>query len=467
MKMKNSSIKTRVTLYYSIVLILITLLVFGVFLLTASRQVNLVSKDTVMNAVQTSFDDVEFDNNILEIDNDFDSYHKGVTLLIYSEKGELIKGSVPGSFPASTPLSSGTYQELDDEDDTWLVYDLFNSYENGQGIWVRGIYNMDSTLRTLNAVKSFMFIVLPIMVFLAIIAGRRITKKAFMPVTEITEAANTINNGLDLSKRLPQGESKDELYYLTETLNQMISRLEKAFQMEKQFSSDVSHELKTPIAVILAECEYTLEETRQIEEYQESLENIQKQCRRTMSMIQQLLQISRTINTASSIERENINLSILCESVAEELSLMAEEKGVSLLTEIKPDVEIYADETLMMRLLINLITNGVKYRRKTDNSYVKLILTDSEEAEQIKIIIEDNGIGISEKDQSEIFRRFYKVDKSRTGEDTSFGLGLAMARWISEAHGGNISVESILGMGSRFIVTLDKEKSSQQEAGSV
>lgn len=458
MKMKNSSIKTRVTLYYSIVLILITLLVFGVFLLTASRQVNLVSKDTVMNAVQTSFEDVEYDNNILEIDNDFDSYHKGVTLLVYSEKGELIKGSVPSSFPASTPLSSGTYQEIDDENDTWLVYDLFNSYENGQGIWVRGIYNMDSTLRTLNAVKSFMFVVLPIMVLLAIIAGTRITKKAFIPVTEITQAANTINNGLDLSKRLPQGESKDELYYLTETLNQMISRLEKAFQMEKQFSSDVSHELKTPIAVILAECEYTLEETRQIEEYQESLENIQKQCRRTMSMIQQLLQISRTINTASSIERENINLSILCESVAEELSIMAEEQGVRLITEIQPDVEIYADETLIMRLLINLLTNGVKYRRETADSYVKLLLADSKDLNQIKIVIEDNGIGIAEKDQNNIFQRFYKADKSRTGEDTSFGLGLAMVKWIAEAHGGSVTVESVVGEGSRFIVKLQKRK---------
>lgn len=458
MKMKNSSIKTRVTLYHSIVLILITLLVFGVFLLTASRQVNLVSKDTVMNAVQTSFEDVEYDNNILEIDNDFDSYHKGVTLLVYSEKGELIKGSVPSSFPASTPLSSGTYQEIDDENDTWLVYDLFNSYENGQGIWVRGIYNMDSTLRTLNAVKSFMFVVLPIMVLLAIIAGTRITKKAFIPVTEITQAANTINNGLDLSKRLPQGESKDELYYLTETLNQMISRLEKAFQMEKQFSSDVSHELKTPIAVILAECEYTLEETRQIEEYQESLENIQKQCRRTMSMIQQLLQISRTINTASSIERENINLSILCESVAEELSIMAEEQGVRLITEIQPDVEIYADETLIMRLLINLLTNGVKYRRETADSYVKLLLADSKDLNQIKIVIEDNGIGIAEKDQNNIFQRFYKADKSRTGEDTSFGLGLAMVKWIAEAHGGSVTVESVVGEGSRFIVKLQKRK---------
>lgn len=462
MKMKNSSIKTRVTLYYAVVLVTITLLVFGVFLLTASRQVSIVSKDTVMKAVQSSFDNVEYGNDILEIDNDFDSYTKGVTLLVYSEDGELIKGSTPSGFPSYTPLSSGTYQEIEDNDDnnenTWLVYDLFNSYENGQGIWVRGIYDMDSTLRTLNAVKSFMFIALPIMLIFAILAGRRITKKAFIPIAEITRAANTINNGLDLSKRLPQGETKDELYDLTETLNQMISRLEDAFQAEKQFSSDVSHELKTPVSVVLAECEYTLQENRKTEEYRESLITIQKQCERTMSMIQQLLQVSRTINTEKALERESFNLSVLCESIAEELSFMAEDKGVRVITEVQPDLMINGDETLIMRLIINLLTNGIKYRRDISSSYVKLALSLDE---YIKITVEDNGIGISDHDQAHIFNRFYKVDKSRTGEETSFGLGLAMVKWIAEAHGGSVSVTSVPNKGSAFTVILPTGSLSQ------
>ncbi len=455
MKMRNSSIKKRVTLYYSIVLVSITVLVFGVFLLTASRQVNIVSKDTVMKAVQNSFENVDYENEILEIDNDFDSFHKGVTLLVYSESGQLIKGSVPSGFPSYTPLSTGTYQEIKDEEDTWLIYDLFNSYDNGQGIWVRGIYNMDSTLRTLNAVIGIMIIVLPIIVLVSILAGRRITKRAFEPVAEITQAADSINNGLDLSKRLPQGEAKDELYYLTETLNQMIARLEGAFQAEKEFSSDVSHELKTPISVIMAECEYILEENRNIEEYKESLETIQTQCARTMSLIQQLLQVSRTINTGQAIEKEEINLSILCESIAAELQLVAEEEGVQMLTSIEDNIQIYADETLMMRLIMNLLTNGIKYRQDRPDSFVKLTLKT--ENNQIIIQVSDNGIGISEKDKELIFNRFYKADKSRTGEDTSFGLGLSMVKWIAEAHRGKAEVFSKIGEGSTFTVTLPEE----------
>lgn len=452
-KMKNSSIKKRVTLYYSLTLILITLLLTGVFLLTASRQATLVSKDTLMRAVQNSFDDIECKNDIIQIDNDFDAYTKGVTLLIYGEEGTLIKGSTPQDFPSHMPLQNGDYQELDSGEDIWLIYDLYNTYENGQGIWVRGIYAMDSTLQTLRTVIYITLIVLPLLLLVAILAGRRITNRAFEPVAEITAAANTISTGRDLSKRLPQGEAKDELYDLSETLNDMMERLENAFLAEKEFSSDVSHELKTPISVILAECEYTLQENRSTAEYKESLETIQKQCKRTMSLIQQLLQISRTINRADAIEPEHFDLSILCESIVSELSLMAEEEGVALQCDIAPEISIYADETLLMRMIINLITNSIKYRKDGTDSYVKLTLR---RGDRIVITVEDNGIGIKKEDLPNIFNRFYKVDKARTAEDGSFGLGLSMVKWIAETHGGSVSAESDFGRGSKFTVVLPK-----------
>ena len=449
--MKNSSIRKRVTLYYSLVLILITLFVFGVFLFTATRQITMVSQNTVMTAVQDSFEDVDYDNNVIEIDNDFDSYSKGVTLLIYSSDGELIKGTIPGDFPSHMPLISGSYQEIEGEEATWLYYDLYNTYENGQGLWVRGIYAMDTAAATLRSIMIIMAVILPAILIFAILAGRRITKRAFEPVKKITDAANSINSGHDLSRRLPQGSNKDELYYLTETLNQMIERLEDAFKAEKEFSSDVSHELKTPISVILAECEYTLEKNRSIDEYKESVENIQKQCRRTMSLIQQLLQVSRTIDKAKAIDKEDIDLSLLSESIIDELSLMAKDEGVDLKGEIEKDIRISADETLIMRMILNLITNAIKYSRQVENPQVRLSVR---KADRVYIAVEDNGIGIKQEDQANIFNRFYKVDKSRTAEENSFGLGLSMVKWIAEAHDGKVEVESEIGRGSRFIVTL-------------
>ncbi len=453
MNMKHTSIRKRVTLYYSLILIFITLLLAGVFLITASRQVQVVSKDTVMRAVQNAFDEIECKNDVIQIDSDFDSYSKGVTLLIYSEEGRLIKGSTPRDFPSKTPLQNGDHQEFDSGEDIWLIYDLYQTYENGQGIWVRGIYAMDSSLQTLRTVIYLSSIALPLLLAAAILAGRRITNRAFAPVAEIIAAANSIGSGRDLSKRLPQGEVKDELYDLSQTLNDMMERLENAFLAEKEFSSDVSHELKTPISVMLAECEYTLQKNRSVEEYRESITTIETQCHRTMSLIQQLLQISRTINLEDAMEREAFDLSILCESIVGELSLVAGEKDVHLYADITPNVEIEADETLLMRMIMNLITNGIKYRRFDADPYVKLTLVCGE---NIVITVEDNGIGIKKEDLPNIFNRFYKVDKARTAEDGSFGLGLSMVKWIAETHGGSVIAESVFGQGSKFTVVLPK-----------
>ena len=448
--MKNMSIKKRVTLYYSMVLIIITVLVFGVFIVTIDLQTNTVSKSTLTSAVQNSFDDIESEHNTLEIDNDFDSYYKGVTLLVYSEKGNIIKGSVPAGFTKTTPLSSGSYRKIKTASDTWLVYDLYNVYENGQAVWIRGIYAMDNSEATLRSVMLIMLIILPILLLLAILAGRRITKKAFEPISNITEAANTISTGKDLSKRLPAGTSKDELYYLTETLNDMMARLENAFDAEKQFNSDVSHELKTPMAVVLSECELLLDENHEIEEYKESIEVIQKQCKRTMSMIQQLLQLSYTMDKNAIVEKESIDLSELCKDILEELQSKAKGSNVTLAANIQNGVTIEGDQTLIIRMIENLVTNAIKYNRPQGHIWFTL----KKKKKNTIISVKDDGIGISQKDQQNIFNRFYKVSKDRAFEDDSFGLGLSMVKWIAEAHGGKVSVDSTEGEGSEFIVTL-------------
>lgn len=455
--MKNSSIKKRVTLYYALVMVIISLTIFALLSFSITRQVNVITKDTLMKAVQNSFEDIDYENNIIEIDNDFDSYERGVTLLVYSESGSLIKGNVPNDFPSYTPLTVGEYQEIETDEHIWLIYDLFQTYENGQGIWVRGLYAMDDATDTLAFIKWILTLTLPVILILAIFAGHRITKQAFDPIVEITNTANSINNGRDLSKRLPQGKNKDELYDLTETLNNMIGRLEDAFKAEKEFSSDVSHELKTPLAVILAECEYVLQQDRDAAEYRESLENIQKQTQRTMSMVQQLLQISRTMDKERNIEKELFDVSILTESILMELEMVAGDKGVKLTSNIEEGLEISADETLFMRLIMNLVTNGIKYQDEAKSSpSVNVELTLNEEGNAIVLTVTDNGIGISEEDQKHIFHRFYKVEKSRTRSEDSFGLGLAMVKWIAEAHGGTVSVSSKLGEGSQFTVKLPK-----------
>ena len=450
--MKNMSIKKRVTLYYAFVMIFISLSICIVLSFSIAQRVHIITQDTLMHAVQDSFENVDYDNQIIEIDNDFDNYVKGVTLLVYTEDGSLIKGSVPSTFPSYTPLETNDYREIRTDTHIWLVYDLYQVYDNGQGLWVRGIYALDDAMDTVTAINRILALCLPIILILVLFAGHRITKRAFDPVAKITEAANSIQNGGDLSKRLPQGKNKDELYNLAKTLNDMIARLEEAFESEKEFTSDVSHELKTPLAVILSECEYILQDDRDSEEYRESLETIEKQTRRTMSMVQQLLQISRTFNKDTQIEKESFNLSMLAESIFEEVSYVAEEQRIVLRSAIQPDIEITADETLIMRVMMNLLTNSMKYRRDIPDSFVKLTLQQSDDF--VEIAVTDNGIGIAEEEIENIFKKFYKVDRARKREGESFGLGLAMVKWIVDAHDGNILVDSKPGEGSTFTVIL-------------
>ena len=449
--MRNISIRKKVSLYYSIVLISVSLLIFTVFAATVDIQTNSVSKKTLTNAVQNGFDEIECDNGVIEIDNDFDAYSKGVTLIVYGSDGSVILGKAPSTFPSSTPLTNGYIHEIKGEADNWIAYDLYNSYPNGTSIWIRGIYALDSGNEAVKSIMLIMLIVLPVILLIAIIAGRRITNKAFNPIREIISSAESINTGNDLSKRITVQNNKDELYYLSETLNAMMDRLENAFISEKQFSSDVSHELKTPISVILAECEYTLKENGDVTQYKEAIESIEKQCKRTMSLISQLLQLSHTINKENAIQKEVFNLSILCTSIAEELSISAKEKNILLYSDIEEDLNYLGDETLILRMIINLVNNAIKYG--IDGGFVKLSLRRTLEG-KILITVSDNGIGISKIDRKNIFNRFYKADKSRFSDNNSFGLGLSMVKWIVEAHDGFISVESEINIGSTFTVML-------------
>ena len=184
--MKDMSIRKKVTWYYSLVLVAVTVLVFGVFIITIDLQTNTISKSTLTDAVQNAFDEIESDHSVVEIDDDFDNYYKGVTLLVYSEKGTLIKGSVPSTFTKTVPLSAGHYRTVNISGEKWLVYDLYNTYENGQGIWIRGMYATDNSSATLRAVILSMYVTFKyyyIMLVMSTLAGHyRYTKpRSFSP----------------------------------------------------------------------------------------------------------------------------------------------------------------------------------------------------------------------------------------------------------------------------------------------
>ena len=296
---------------------------------------------------------------------------------------------------------------------------------------------------------TVLLIALPSIALICLMIGATLARQALRPASDMAAQLHDIHTGQDLSLRLSAGEHDDEFSVLAQNLNEMLDRLEASFAYEQRFSSNVSHELRTPLSVILSECEIAMAQTKD-DAALESFREIRSQARRILSMCNQLLELSRHASGKSVMDREVIDLSLLCRSVMEDMMPRLKEAGVQGILEIEDDLHVLGDETLLIRLISNLLENALKYRRSDTSSYIRLTLYAQEDG-MLRMNVVDNGIGIRTEDIGKIFDRFYKAESSRPYENGSFGLGLALVKWIVEAHGGNISVQSSYGQGSLFI----------------
>ena len=319
-------------------------------------------------------------------------------------------------------------------------------------VYFRGITSVTRAENSIAITIRLAVIILPLLVILTGIIGYRFTRRTLLPVQKITETVKKIRKDEDLSQRVGLGNGKDEIYQLSETFDQMLEELEETFKREQQFTSDVSHELRTPVTVILAQCEAMLQDPVFTSGQKEQVKVIEQKARSMARMISQLLLLSRADQGRQQVQKERLNLSELTQMIAEEQEILAREKEIQVLAEIQPDIYAQADESLYIRMLDNLISNAVNYGKK--GGYVKVLLL--EEENMVKGVVEDNGKGIPQESLPRIWERFYRVDTSRTDQEHS-GLGLSMVKWIVQAHGGEITVESQEGQGSRFIFQIPED----------
>ena len=230
----------------------------------------------------------------------------------------------------------------------------------------------------------------------------------------------------------------------------MCDRLERSFEAERQFTSDASHELRTPVAVILAECDSLDHGQPTEEDYRQSVDVIRRQGQQMSRLIGQLLHITRLEQGTQKLQLETADLSQLVEVLCEEQAHLAPE-GTTLTVHTQPDLLVNGDVTLLSRLLTNLISNAYRYGKPNGHVWVDLRRED----QWAVMSVRDDGIGIAPEDRERIFQRFYQVDAAR-GKDGS-GLGLFMVQQAARLHGGSVTVDSRLGEGSTFIVRLPLE----------
>jgi heavy metal sensor kinase len=281
--------------------------------------------------------------------------------------------------------------------------------------------------------------------------GYFLARKSLAPIALMNSQTQRIS-AENLSARLDLTNSRDELGRLATTINDLLARLESSFKEQQRFIADASHELRTPLAVLRGETEVALGKTRTIEEYQQSLSLIQDEAERLSRIVEDLFILARQpINTRAALNKERVSLNDAVRDCARAAQVLAVRKGVRLkLENDSPSIALNGDEELIRRLILNLLDNAVKYTPAGGEISLALARQNG----SAEIVVRDTGIGIPEAAQPRVFDRFYRVDKARARAMGGAGLGLSIAQWIVEAHGGAITLASAPGQGSTFTVRL-------------
>lgn len=378
-----------------------------------------------------------------------DEIGRGVEVAIFYPDGDLAYSSTKARWitcafdvPNKELLSVGR--------NTWMVVKQEYEFGEGDNQIVVACGKLDLIQTSVDNLRLLLVALTPLYLFLSAFIARLIAGRALRPIRQITETAFSIRNG-DLSRRISDIKTRDEVGELADAFNAMISQVENSFQRERQFSSDASHELRTPVAVILACAEDSLMEGQSPETLQ-NLQSIQRESERMNQIISQLLTLTRGYEGRYHLEVETFSLKEMVEPLLEELSDLAEQNQIQLQSTVEEGVMLEADQWLITQLFVNLLSNAVKYGEEGGSVIISAEGTETETV----IRIEDNGIGISSGDLPHIFERFYRADRARNR--TGSGLGLSIVQWIIQVHHGSVAVESELGQGTTFMICLPRQQ---------
>lgn len=315
---------------------------------------------------------------------------------------------------------------------------------------------MDDFNEALDHFRRVLLSLIPVLLLLASAGGYWMSRRALAPVDEIIQAAERISS-TNLSSRVAVPQSCDELQRLSETLNGMLDRLEAAFKRITQFTADASHELRTPVALMRTTAELSLRKPRPEAEYREALTQILRELETTSALIENLMLLARTDSGVEALQFAPVDLSATLRQACQQGRVLAEGKHISFQEQIgRGPVVAEGDAGALQRLFLILVDNAVKYTPPGGSVTVSLADSNGFAVAEIR----DTGIGIGEADLPHIFERFYRADKARSPEVRGVGLGLSIGRWIAEAHGGVIQVESLSGQGSAFRVRLPISRTS-------
>jgi len=277
--------------------------------------------------------------------------------------------------------------------------------------------------------------------------------RALKPVDTIAATVREIGAG-NLSRRLHLRGTGDELDRLSETVNEMLERLESAFRRITRFTADASHELRTPVAIIRTTAEVTSARPRSSAEHEAAWQQIVAQTERTSQLIEDLLILARADSGHDRCAFEPVDLAEILRDVSAEMRILADDAGLRLTTSILSLCPIKGEPDALRRILINLLDNAIKYTPPGGSVDVTLQEEDLHGSRAAVVQVRDTGIGIAEEDLPHVFDRFYRTAPDRSRRTGGGGLGLSIAQSLAALHKGEITVASIPGAGSVFRLVL-------------
>lgn len=457
--MRKCSVKTKITIWITLLMFILSALLIAFTLAIGNAVILRTSREQLIRTLRSSAAQVRLQDGRVNTDEGFQFYRSGVSTLVYSSKESLLAGQLPVSFAGVEGFEKGVIRTAKGEQAEYLVLDLWVASGWEDGVWLRGLLEVPDSRQIAYSFLQVAAVALPVFLLLAALGGYRIVRRAFRPLDAINATASAISEAKDLSRRIGLPPGRDEFSSLAQVFDQLFARLEHSFEAEKQFTADASHELRTPVSIIKGACEYAEKYDETPEERQETIAMIARQADKMSSLIDQLLRMTRLDQGTESARMETVDLSALVEELLREQRRPPERLSAA----VQPGVTVCGDAALLARLAGNLVDNAFKYGKPDGHVWVS-VAADGEEAQ---LCVRDDGIGISREQQDKIWQRFYQVDPARSGETQGAGLGLSMVRQIAQLHGGHMTLESVPGIGSSFVLHLPLAEKGGADAAAV
>lgn len=466
--MRRFPLRVKITLWFTSALLIVVLFTYISVLSVSNQILQKTIRDNLIETVENNYNEIRFYSDIsdmdlseksghflkfesgyLEVNDDFLDEVNRVYTSITSSDYVLLYGENPISLSTKDiKFIDSRIQTLKIDGTNYYVFDRKLNSKGLDSLWIRGIVSEEQGSVQMTAITRLSLILMPIIVIISCLGGYNIVKETLKPIHEISETARHIGEENDLKKRIELGPGNDELHRLADTFNDMFAKLDANFETQRRFISDASHELRTPMSVISAQCELSLENPGSPQECENAFRVISRQSGKMTKMINDMLDFTRLEGDPERYKFEKIDLTELVNSVCEDLALIGE-KGIKLEYSAEEGVVIDGNRELLSRLITNLVVNAYRYGKEGGRIWVELKTQDK----KVLLSVRDNGIGIKKEEQEKIFERFYQSDASRSGAGA--GLGLSMASEIARFHGGKIMVESEPEKGSTFTLVMN------------